>query len=45
MDITVPYYEDNSRISNSNITWFLKRGPRYLNDMLQGKGEGLSLPQ
>lgn len=41
MDISVPYYEDMSRISNSNIGWFLKKGPRYLKDMLDGKIEGL----
>lgn len=41
MDITIPYYEDMSRISNSNIGWFLKKGPRYLKDMLDGKIEGL----
>lgn len=26
MDISIPYYEDMSRISNSNIGWFLKKG-------------------
>lgn len=41
MDISIPYYEDNTRISNSNIGWFLKKGPRYLKDMLDGKIEGL----
>ena len=41
MDISIPYYEDMSRISNSNIGWFLKKGPRYLKDMLDGKIEGL----
>lgn len=40
MDITIPYYEDLTRISNSNIGWFLKKGPRYLKEMLDGK-EGL----
>ena len=40
MDITTPYYEDLTRISNSNICWFLKKGPRYLKEMLDGK-EGL----
>ena len=40
MDISVPYYEDLTRISNSNIGWFLKKGPRYLKEMLDGK-EGL----
>ena len=42
MKIEIPYYEDNSRISNSAIGWFLKKGPRYLKDMLDGKEEGLS---
>lgn len=40
MDITTPYYEDLTRISNSNIGWFLKKGPRYLKEMLDGR-EGL----
>ena len=37
MEITVPYYEDVERISNSNIGWFLKKGPAYLHSMLTGK--------
>lgn len=41
MDITIPYYEDMTRISNSNIGWFLKKGPKYLKDSLDGKTEGL----
>lgn len=41
MDISIPYYEDMSRISNSNIGWLLKKGPRYLKDMLDGKEEGI----
>lgn len=40
MDISIPYYEDLTCISNSNIGWFLKKGPRYLKEMLDGK-EGL----
>lgn len=40
MDISIPYYKDLNRISNSNIGWFLKKGPRYLKEMLDGK-EGL----
>lgn len=40
MDISIPYYEDLTRISNSNIGWFLKKGPRCLKEMLDGK-EGL----
>lgn len=42
MRIEIPYYEDNSRISNSAIGWFLKKGPVYLRDMLDGKEEGIS---
>ena len=34
MDISIPYYEDLSRISNSNIGWFLQKGPVYLHMML-----------
>lgn len=45
MTIDKPYYEDNTRISNSAIGWFLKKGPRYYRDMLDGKEEGLKLPQ
>lgn len=40
MDISIPYYEDLTRMSNSNIGWFLKKGPKYLKEMLDGK-EGL----
>lgn len=25
----IPYYEDNTRISNSAIGWFLNKGPAY----------------
>lgn len=42
MKIEIPYYSDNTRISNSAIGWFLKKGPRYLKDMLDGKEEGIS---
>lgn len=45
MKIEIPYYSDNSRISNSAIGWFLKKGPLYLRNMLDGKEEGLKLPQ
>ena len=45
MIIDKPYYEDNTRISNSAIGWFLKKGPRFLKDILDGKGEELKLPQ
>lgn len=41
MKIETPYYEDNTRISNSAIGWFLEKGPRYLRDMLDGKEEGI----
>ena len=34
MDISVSYYEDLSRISNSNIGWFLNKGPAFLHKML-----------
>lgn len=40
MDTSIPYYEDLTRISNSNIGWFLKKGPRYLKEILDGR-EGL----
>ena len=35
MTITVPYYEDNSRISNSSLGWFLI-SPKYFKDRLDG---------
>ena len=34
MDTSIPYYSDLSRISNSNIGWFLQKGPAYLHKML-----------
>ena len=34
MDTKIPYYEDLTRISNSNIGWFLNKGPAYLHKML-----------
>ena len=34
MDISIPYYEDKTRISNSNIGWFLNKGPAFLYKML-----------
>lgn len=37
MTINIPYYEDNTRISNSAIGWFLKYGPTYLRKRLDGK--------
>ena len=45
MDISIQYYEDLSRISNSNIGWFLNKGPSFLHKMLSGEGEELNLPQ
>lgn len=45
MIIDKPYYEDNTRISNSSIGWFLRKGPLYFRNMLDGKEEGLKLPQ
>ena len=37
MDLSIPYYEDMSRISNSNIGWYLKEGPAYLHRHLTGQ--------
>ena len=34
MIIDKPYYEDLTRISNSNIGWFLQKGPAFLHKML-----------
>ena len=34
MDISTSYYEDLTRISNSNIGWFLNKGPAFLHKML-----------
>lgn len=44
-EYTIPYYEDNSRISNSSIGWFLNKGPAYFYRMMHGKEPGLDLPQ
>ena len=41
----IPYYEDNTRISNSAIGWFLNKGPAYFRNLLDGKEKGLDLPQ
>lgn len=41
----IPYHEDNTRISNSAIGWFLNKGPAYFRNMLDGKEKGLDLPQ
>ena len=45
MIIDKPYYEDMSRISNSGIGWFIKKGPQYYHDMITGKEEKLKLSQ
>ncbi|MEE3413755.1 MAG: PD-(D/E)XK nuclease-like domain-containing protein [Prevotella sp.] len=34
MDTSIPYYSDLTRVSNSNIGWFLQKGPAYLHKML-----------
>lgn len=34
MDTSIPYYEDLTRISNSNIGRFLNKGPAFLHKML-----------
>lgn len=39
MDLSIPYYEDMSRISNSNIGWFLNKGPAFLRAKLDRKIE------
>lgn len=39
MEITTSYYEDLTRISNSNIGWFIKYGPAYLHKMLTNPPE------
>ena len=39
MEIIIPYYEDNTRLSNSAIGWFLNKGPSYFHKMLSGQGE------
>lgn len=36
MDLSIPYYEDNTRISNSAIGWFMKNGPSFLHKKLEG---------
>lgn len=33
-EIEIPYYTDKTRISNSNIGWFLNKGPAFLHKML-----------
>lgn len=44
MDLSIPYYEDMGRISNSNIGWFLSKGPAYLRAKLDGKIDDESTP-
>ena len=39
--VKTPYYDDLTRISNSNIGIFLRKGARYLGDTLKGIQEGL----
>jgi hypothetical protein len=41
MDISIPYYEDMSRYSNSDIGYFLKYGPKSLKDYKNGGGNRL----
>lgn len=36
MDLSIPYYEDASRVSNSAIGWFLSGGPAYFRKKLDG---------
>lgn len=36
MDLSIPYYEDNTRVSNSAIGWFLNQGPTYFHAKLSG---------
>lgn len=43
MNITIPYYEDNTRISNSSLGWF-KISPRYFKDKLDGKIQDEKVP-
>ena len=38
MDISVPYYEDMTRWSNSDIGYFLKHGPKSTKDYKNGGG-------
>ena len=38
MNIDIPYYEDMSRYSNSDIGYFLKHGPKSLKDYKNGGG-------
>lgn len=40
--ITIPYYEDKDRISNSAIGVFIKQGARCLNNLFTGKAANLT---
>lgn len=42
MKIEIPYYEDMTRYSNSDIGFFLKNGPKALKDYKEGKIPPLS---
>ena len=37
MDISIPYYEDKSRINNMAIGWFLFGGPSYFRKKMSGE--------
>ena len=37
MDISIPYYEDKSRINNTAIGWFLYGGPSYFRKKMSGE--------
>lgn len=41
---TNDYYSDNTRLSNSNIGWFLNKGPAYLHKKLSGQLEDETSP-
>lgn len=34
INYNIPYYEDNSRISNSSMGWFIKNGAKYFHEKL-----------
>lgn len=36
MDLSIPYYKDNTRISNSALGWFMNNGPSFLHKKLSG---------
>jgi len=43
MEIKIPYYDDNSRVSRSSLGWF-KISPKYFKDKLDGKIPNESTP-